>query len=93
MDGASAALGDPAPEFRAGQTQLVAQHPQEWRIVRNVDIHGFLIERKIYQNQFSCWFVGEDACPASGVRNGDDLLAEVPGFDDPSFRKRVLTPS
>src|SRR5437879_6605469 len=36
MYGAGAALGDPASELRAGETEVVAQHPQERRVGRTV---------------------------------------------------------
>jgi hypothetical protein len=44
MDRASAALGDPTPEFGAGQTEGVAQHPKQRGIGIDIDLSRLSVD-------------------------------------------------
>src|SRR2546422_6000027 len=59
MHGAGAALGDAASELRAGETEVVAQHPQERRVWR--DVHGLAFAVDGEDDR------GHDALRAEGV--------------------------
>src|SRR5437879_2803224 len=60
MHGAGAALGDAASELRAGEAEVVAQHPQERRVGR--DVHGLAFAVAGEDDR------GHDALRAAGCR-------------------------
>src|SRR3989442_7018675 len=59
MHGAGPALRDAAPELRAGEAEVVAQHPQERRVGR--DVHGLAFAVDGEDDR------GHDALRAEGV--------------------------
>jgi hypothetical protein len=54
VDRAGAALGDPAAEFRAGQAELVAQHPEQRRIRLDVDLMAASVDREREHPEAPC---------------------------------------
>src|SRR3979490_1409315 len=58
VHGAGTALSDAAAELRAGHAQRVAQHPQEGRAGRGVDLAGLAVDNEgNHGNSF--WINGE----------------------------------
>src|SRR5215469_4526186 len=44
MNGAGATHSDPATKLAAGETKFIADHPQEWRVVRTLHGEGATVE-------------------------------------------------
>src|SRR5437879_791954 len=79
MHGAGAALGDAASELRAGEAEVVAQHPQERRVGR--DVHGLAFAVDGEDDR------GHDALPGGGCREswcceGEGGRGEAEGLGD-----------
>src|SRR5262249_18007937 len=71
MDRAGTALRDAAAVFRAGQTNILTNRPQQRRLGADIDVVGLSVYVKTSHSQSSCMQRSrtEFSCPSSASQN------------------------